>query len=53
MLLRRKEPGPHDSVVDVSQLITVDKRFFGQRVGPLASKVMQTVESGLRLVLAL
>jgi mRNA interferase MazF len=43
MLLRRKESGLlHDSVVNVSQLITVDKRFFGQRVGPLASKVMQT-----------
>ena len=42
-----------DSVVNVSQLITVDKRVLTQRIGRLASGMLRDVEAGLRLVLAI
>lgn len=42
-----------DSVVNVSQLITVDKSFFTQHVGKLTPKQLRAMNEGLRLVLAL
>jgi mRNA interferase MazF len=39
------------SVVNVSQIITVDKSFLAGRVGTLNSKYIREVEDGLRLVL--
>lgn len=42
-----------DSVVNVSQLITVDKSFLTERVGQLSSRTMQAIEDGMRLVLDL
>lgn len=44
---------PKDSVVNVSQVITVDKRFLTERVKSLDAHTMSLVEEGLRLVLAL
>jgi mRNA interferase MazF len=44
---------PKPSVVNVSQLLTVDKRFLSDRVARLSDRTMDAVESGLRLVLAL
>lgn len=41
------------SVVNVSQIITVDKAFLTERLGRLSSRVLIEVEEGLRLVLAL
>ncbi len=41
------------SVVNVSQLITVDKRFLDGCTGQLKSSHMQEVEDGLRLVLGM
>ena len=41
------------SVVNVSQVVTVDKALLTERVGPLPAAVMARVDEGLRLVLAL
>jgi mRNA interferase MazF len=42
-----------DSVVNVSQLITVDKSLLTERVGMLPARTLRQVEAGLRLVLSL
>ena len=42
-----------DSVVNVSQLITVDKTFLTQRVGRLNPSHVRALDAGLKLVLAL
>lgn len=41
------------SVVNVSQLITVDKSLLTARIGRLAPRSMAAVEEGIRLVLSL
>jgi len=42
-----------ESVVNVSQVITLDKTFLTKRVGRLSSEKLKEVEDGLRLVFAL
>ena len=42
-----------ESVVNVSQLITVNKSFLTEKIGRLTDKQQQAVDEGLRLVLAL
>jgi mRNA interferase MazF len=42
-----------DSVINVSQIITLDKRFLIDFVKTLSAKNMQQVEEGMRLVLSL
>lgn len=42
-----------DSVVNVSQVITVDKTFLTERVSRVGDRTMLAVEDGLRTVLAL
>ncbi len=50
----RRETGlPRDSVANVSQIITLDKRFLTERIGALPSRLQLQVDAGLRLVLAL
>jgi mRNA interferase MazF len=41
------------SVVNVSQIITVDKSFFTERIGRLNPRLLDEVDEGLRLVLSL
>lgn len=41
------------SVVNVSQLLTMDRGLLGKRVGPLPTRMMQRVDAGLKLVLSL
>lgn len=41
------------SVVNVSQVLTVDRSFLTRRVRALSGAAMQRVDDGLRLVLAL
>ena len=54
VLVRGVESGlPRDSVVNVSQLATLDKGFLGDRVGSLGARTMLAVDDGLRTVLAL
>ena len=42
-----------DSVVNVSQVLTIDKARVGEAVGAVDFSTMRQVEAGLRLVLAL
>jgi mRNA interferase MazF len=42
-----------DSVINVSQLITVDKTFLTERVGRLNPAQLRALDAGLKLVLAL
>lgn len=41
-----------DSVVNVSQLITVDKQLLTERIGRLAPALLRDVDLGIKLVLA-
>lgn len=40
-----------DSVANVSQIVTLDKAFLGERIGMLPSGVLEQVERGVKLVL--
>jgi mRNA interferase MazF len=42
-----------DSVVNVSQLITLDRSFLTEAIGRISEQVMSEVVAGLRLVLEL
>ncbi len=54
VLLPRKATGlPRDSVVNVSQVLTIDKSFQTERVGFLSGNFQEEVDQGLRLVLYL
>ncbi len=44
---------PKDSVVNVSQIVTLDKRQLAERVGALDHDTLAQVDAGLRLVLEL
>jgi mRNA interferase MazF len=50
---RRVSGLPHDSVVNVSQLITLDKQMLTEHVGRLPAQSLRDVEAGIKLVLAL
>jgi len=52
-LTRRVSGLPHDSVVNVSQLITLDKHILTEKVGRLPAQSLRDVEAGIKLVLAL
>ena len=44
---------PEDSVINVSQIITVDKTFLTERIGRVSDRVMLLVEDGIRRALEL
>ena len=44
---------PKESVINVSQVITLDKTFLAEKVHSLAPGLMDQVDEGLRLVLKL
>ena len=44
---------PRDSVINVSQILAVDRSLLAERVGIVSASILQEVEDGLRLVLAL
>ena len=44
---------PRDSVVNVSQIVTLDKAFLTERIGRLSAGVMLLVDDGIRTVLDL
>jgi mRNA interferase MazF len=50
---RRTSGLPQDSVVNVSQLVTLDKQRLTEKVGRLPAESLRDVEAGIRLVLAL
>ncbi len=54
VLCSRRESGLRkDSVVNVSQLLTLDKSFLSARVRAVPAAFMRSVDAGLRLVLTL
>ena len=52
-LTRRQSGLPRSSVVNVSQILTVDKKLLTKRVGRVSSSVMTEIDNGLRRVLSL
>jgi len=53
-IVRARESGlSRDSVVNVSQLYTVDKSMLTERCGYLSGRTMRSIDAGLRLVLEL
>ena len=44
---------PKESVVNISQLITVDRRFLTGKIKSIDPQKMKEVEDGLRLILAI
>lgn len=54
VLLTTKNSGfSRDSVANVSQVITVDKSFLTEKVGKLKPQLLEIVDNGLRLAMAL
>ncbi len=54
VLLPASESGlPKDSVVNVSQVITVDRVFLTEKCGRVPSRVIRSIDEGLRLVFSL
>ncbi len=53
-ILKARTSGlPRDSVVNVSQIITIDKRLLTEKAKRLDDGTLEEVEEGLRLVLGL
>jgi mRNA interferase MazF len=51
VFLPKKSTGlPKDSVANVSQIITIDKRLLTKRVGNLPRPLYEKVEAGLELI---
>ena len=50
---RRVSRLPNDSVVNVSQLITLEKSLWTEKVSRLPAESLREVEAGIKLVLAL
>ena len=54
VLVRATESGlAKDSVINVSQIITVDKAMLDEYIGHISPNTLETVEQGIRLVLDL
>lgn len=51
-LSRRASGLARESVVNISQLITLDKRFLTTLAGRLSSEALRNVDAGIKLVLA-
>ena len=52
-LTRKQSKLSQPSVINVSQIITLDKDFLVEKVGRLPPKQLRALESGLRLVFSL
>lgn len=52
-LTRRDSRLPKASVVNVSRVLTLDRRFLSKRVSRLPGRALERVDAGLRLVLGL
>lgn len=54
ILLPAKATGlPRDSVLNVSQLLSLDRSFLIEHVGTISNRLQESVDEGLRLVLEL
>ena len=53
-ILSKKSTGiDRDSVLNISQLMTLDKSFLTDRIGKLSNKKLNLLDDGIRLVLSL
>lgn len=53
LLPRKSSKLAKDSVINVSQIITIDKSFLDEKVSSLNPKVLSKLSEGLQLVLAI
>jgi mRNA interferase MazF len=53
LLTPNKSKLPKKSVVNVSQIITIDKSFLSEKVHTLSSEIIAQVDEGLKIVLKL
>ena len=53
LLHRRDSKLPRESVVNVSQLVTLNKSYLTERVGRLSDRQLGAIDEGLRLALAI
>ena len=53
VLTRRRGGLPKESVINVSQLITLDRSYLTERAGKLRPDQLQALDEGLGLVLSL
>lgn len=54
VMIRTEDSGlPRDSVVNVSQILTIDKSGLVDRAGRVPFPLLQQVDEGVRLVLSL
>lgn len=53
LLSIKKSKLPKESVINVSQLITINKSFLTEKVNTLSNSIMANVDEGVRLVLQL
>jgi len=54
VLLKKHQSGlPKDSVVNITQVFSLDKRLLLEFVGTLSERKMEQIDKGLRLVLSL
>jgi mRNA interferase MazF len=51
LLTAKSSKLPRESVINVSQIITIDKSFLTEKVHALPDAIMDQVDEGLRLVL--
>lgn len=52
-LSKRSAGLDRESVINVSQIVTLDKSFLSEKAGRLPSAILNEVDEGVRLVLAL
>jgi mRNA interferase MazF len=53
LITRRPSNLPRDSVVNVSQLLSIDRGLLGDFIGILPGRVLALVDDGLRLALGI
>jgi mRNA interferase MazF len=53
LLSTKKSKLPKESVINISQLITIDKSFLTEKINTLPRSIMEKVDEGVRLVLQL
>ena len=53
LLSPKKSKLPKESVINVSQIITIDKSFLTEKVNTISNTIMAKVNEGMRLILQL
>ena len=53
LLSAKQSKLPKESVINISQIITIDKSFLTEKVHRISNKIMAIVEEGMKLVLRL